>query len=178
MNTHSSLPPPEHSRLALRVTQVAGSALIISMLLLTVLSLLGVSAMRTTSMQERMAGNLKDRASAFQAAEAGLRAGEAWVTSNTGSLAGTQSTILTAWEPTNPLDPCLTLAPPHTQTVANFSVDLACDPRFHAAGPRRIRVNPGALPAEWRFIYPVTAHGVGGQDTSVVVVQSMFEVLK
>jgi type IV pilus assembly protein PilX len=53
-----------------------GAALIVSLIFLLVLTLLGVGAMRTTNMQERMAGNLRDSNLAFQAAESALREGE------------------------------------------------------------------------------------------------------
>ncbi|WP_458576304.1 pilus assembly PilX family protein [Aliamphritea spongicola] len=39
------------------------------------LSLIGVSAMQGTTIQEKMAGNLRDQISAFNAAEAALREG-------------------------------------------------------------------------------------------------------
>jgi type IV pilus assembly protein PilX len=56
--------------------QQAGSVLIVSLVILLVLTLLGLSGMSNTVMQERMAGNMQESMSAFQAAEAGLRAGE------------------------------------------------------------------------------------------------------
>lgn len=51
-----------------------GAVLITGLLVLTVMTLLGLSSMRGVILQERMAGNLKEQASAFQAAEAGLQA--------------------------------------------------------------------------------------------------------
>ncbi|MBN1008036.1 pilus assembly PilX family protein [Amphritea pacifica] len=54
-----------------------GAVLIIALIFLLVLSFIGVSSMQGTTMQEKMSGNLRDRNSAFNAAEAGLREGEA-----------------------------------------------------------------------------------------------------
>lgn len=54
-----------------------GIALAVALVFLLLLSLLGVSAMQTSTLQERMAGNERDRGVAFEAAEAGLRVGEA-----------------------------------------------------------------------------------------------------
>lgn len=54
-----------------------GSVLIVALVILLVLTLLGVSGMNTTVLQERMVGNLQEGLSGFQAAEAGLRYGEA-----------------------------------------------------------------------------------------------------
>jgi type IV pilus assembly protein PilX len=56
-----------------------GAVLVVSLLLLLVMTLLGLTAMQMTRMEERMAGNLSDRNLAFQGAEAGLRDAEDWV---------------------------------------------------------------------------------------------------
>lgn len=59
-----------------------GAVLITGLILLLLLTLLGVTAMQGTTLQERMAGNLEQQDLAFQAAEAGLRAGENYVETN------------------------------------------------------------------------------------------------
>jgi type IV pilus assembly protein PilX len=56
-----------------------GSALIVSLIMLLLITLVAVAGMQTTIMQERMSANLYDRDLAFQAAEAALREGEALV---------------------------------------------------------------------------------------------------
>ena len=55
-----------------------GVVLIVSLIFLLVLTLIGVTASQSTILQERMAGNVKDRNMALQASEAALRAGETW----------------------------------------------------------------------------------------------------
>jgi type IV pilus assembly protein PilX len=55
----------------------SGTALIVSLLLLLVLTVLGVVMMTTSRMQEKMAGNTRDLNMALQGAESGLRYGEA-----------------------------------------------------------------------------------------------------
>ena len=49
-----------------------GAVLIVSLLFLVVLTMLGVTAMTSTTFEERMAGNARDAAVAHQAAEAAL----------------------------------------------------------------------------------------------------------
>jgi len=61
-------------------TRQYGMVLITSLLILLVLTLLGLASIQNTSMEERMAGNLRAENVAFQAAEAALRAGEACMT--------------------------------------------------------------------------------------------------
>jgi len=56
-----------------------GSALIVSLVLLLVLTVLSITAMQGTTMQERMAGNFRETNAAFQAAEAALRVGEQYL---------------------------------------------------------------------------------------------------
>lgn len=53
-----------------------GAALVISLLLLLVMTLLGLGASQSTRLQERMAGNQRDQEVALQAAEAALRGAE------------------------------------------------------------------------------------------------------
>ncbi len=60
----------------------SGTALIVSLLLLLVLTVLGVVMMQTSRMQERMSGNTRDLNMALQGAESGLRYGEAVLAAN------------------------------------------------------------------------------------------------
>lgn len=53
-----------------------GAALIIGLVLLLVMTLLGITSMQSTTVQERMAGNLRQQDLAFQASEAALREGQ------------------------------------------------------------------------------------------------------
>jgi type IV pilus assembly protein PilX len=55
----------------------SGAVLVVSLIMLLLLTLIGVTAMQSTSLEEKMAGNMRDRSIAFQAAEAALRQGEA-----------------------------------------------------------------------------------------------------
>jgi Tfp pilus assembly protein PilX len=52
-----------------------GAALITGLIFMVVLTLLTLSAIKTTALDERMAGNARDRDVAFEGAEAGLRDG-------------------------------------------------------------------------------------------------------
>lgn len=56
-----------------------GMVLITSLIILLALTLLGLASIQNTSMEERMAGNLRSENVALQAAEAALRAGEQWL---------------------------------------------------------------------------------------------------
>jgi type IV pilus assembly protein PilX len=67
MNKHMTL----HARRAQR-----GAILIAVLAILVALTILGLAGMRSTTLEERMAGNFMEKYLAFQAAEAALRMGE------------------------------------------------------------------------------------------------------
>lgn len=52
----------------------SGAALVVALIILLVLTLLGVSAMNTTSLEEKMAANSQEFNRAFQAADSGVAA--------------------------------------------------------------------------------------------------------
>ena len=60
-----------------------GAILVISLILLLVMTMIAISAMRSTTLEERMGGNTRNQETAFQAAEAVLRAGEATIQGTT-----------------------------------------------------------------------------------------------
>ncbi len=56
-----------------------GAVLIVGLLLLLVMTIIGVTSMQTTLLEEKMAGNVRDQDLALQAAESALRDAEAWL---------------------------------------------------------------------------------------------------
>jgi type IV pilus assembly protein PilX len=56
-----------------------GAALVISLILLLILTVIGMSAIQTTTTEERMAGNMRDTQIAFQSAEAVMRDAEQFI---------------------------------------------------------------------------------------------------
>lgn len=59
-----------------RSTHERGMILIVAMVMVLLMTIIGLAAIRGSGLQERMAGNVRDLQMRFQAAEAGLRAGE------------------------------------------------------------------------------------------------------
>ena len=56
-----------------------GAVLVVSLLILLVMTIISVTAMQSTVMEEKMAGNSKELNMAFHAAEAAAREGETWL---------------------------------------------------------------------------------------------------
>lgn len=59
--------------------QQRGTILVISLIMLLLMTIIGLASMRGTVLEERMAGNWRDRNIAFQAAELALRDAEDWL---------------------------------------------------------------------------------------------------
>lgn len=62
----------------------AGSALIISLVFLLILTILGVTAVTTSTLQQRMAGNLRDQSLAATAGDSAMRHADATIKTATG----------------------------------------------------------------------------------------------
>ena len=70
---HCSSPPPSGGGPRYAGANERGAALVISLVLLAVMTLFGISMVNTTLLEERMASNQRDTDIAFQATEAALR---------------------------------------------------------------------------------------------------------
>lgn len=139
-----------------------GSALIVSLVMLLLMTLVGVASMQGTILQEKMSGNLRDRELAFDASETALRAGENW---SLGNVAAALTTALLTppedWDGTG-----------NSGTVNDLDAQLAADPVFHVAWQGDV-CPPGAdFRTPCRDILAVTARGQGGSDTTTVILQS------
>lgn len=160
----------------------SGIALITGLIFMVILTLLALAAMRTTTLEERMSGNARDRDMAFQSAESALRAGEQIVTGATlpAFAAGTAYTpriasgsLITYWQNTHPWKDS-------TNSV------VAWQPTGTSAAPRYVIEEMGATAAgsggglgvgalSDSGVYRVTAHGVGSSADTVVILQAVYQ---
>ena len=62
-----------------KLSKQSGVVLVVSLFMLLLLSLIGLSGMQSTMLEEKMASNSRDQNIAFQAAEAALREGELFI---------------------------------------------------------------------------------------------------
>lgn len=119
-----------------------GIALVVALILLAVITLIGLLAIRSTTLQQRMTANFYDREIAFQSAEAGLQAAETALQDNTAVIArdcGQASVTCYA----NPfVDPNLPAGSIQTVPTGTSSVDFT--PGTNAAGqPQYVIENMG-----------------------------------
>jgi type IV pilus assembly protein PilX len=184
MFKHSSLklPPPRTQR---------GAILVTSLLLLLVLTVLGITMMKMTNMQERMAGNTRDISLALQAAEAALRDGERVVSPfevpdpRVASLLPTGGLGCDICQPgALPLDIANPGAFDWAANAMEYGVSgtqefdmLAEDPQFKITEIAFVEdsfLNGQDYFEDGRSFYQVTAHSSGATGLANVVLQSTY----
>jgi len=150
----------------------SGVVLVISLVMLLLLTLIGLTGMQTTTLEEKMAGNSKDRNIAFQAAESTLLEAEGVIltkpayNNNNGlldSAAEPDFFLPATWSGTN-----------SAQTTSNMknSLDLLEEPRYVIKKLTVIPAN-GANPE--KTIFRITARAVGRSLGSQVILQEIYE---
>ncbi len=165
-----------------------GVALFISLVLLLVLTIIGVSAVQTTSLETRMARNEHDSLLAFQAAESALRDAEAFLNGVNNTDGFTPGGAGGLWEAaqsgqTERWDQAGVWASGGS-VVAPTDVDgeVAAPPRYLIE--HLITVSRGENPYQIETDYPapsdriamfrITALGVGGSANAQVLLQTTF----
>ncbi|TCO76316.1 pilus assembly PilX family protein [Chromatocurvus halotolerans] len=162
------------------VRRQSGIVLPVVMILMVILGVLAVSGMDDTAMQERMAGNLRDREVAFQAAESALHMGEGWIQANRSEVEGNleiSGAEAASWDWGG-----LPGRPSRSGVRAGLygeddRIQLHDDPLFYVGPPQLLRVNPGETPPRFRQIFPVISHAYGATESMIVILRSTFEPL-
>lgn len=166
-----------------------GVALIMALVFLIILTIMGLAAMGTTSLEEKMAGNAKDRNLAFQAAETGLLAGETWINAQINKPAfpdNANGMYLpnTCTTPTKPVWDCPTLDWSGNSNLVVYSggglTKVNTQPKYIIEDLGEVpevggsKVLPGAYKGKGNTVVRVTARGTGGTDAAQVMVQSTY----
>ena len=154
--------PMKQPRTAHRRQQ--GVVLIVALIMLVLITLISLTTIRSTTMDERMAGNARDRDRAFQAAEAAVQACLSQIKTGTGFLfpvldpvtSGTQNWDVDA----NWTDP--TVKNTKSYAVAMSDAGLAENPRCMV---EKLNATGG---------YRVTGRAVGGSVDSIVMLQATY----
>ena len=188
-----------HSNTKFRNSTQHGFVLIVALLLLLVLTILGLAAAQSTSLEERMAGNSRDQDLAFQAAEAGLRAAETCLNANpavcSGFVGDTNGKYL--FTPGNPPPPSDNTTPlwevadiwdtPSDvlgfSQVSSFPVSaVAAQPEILIEQMPPVSAPGGNLGAQSYGggspsiqYYRITVLGTGGSSSATVMLQSMYQ---
>lgn len=163
-----------------------GAILVVSLLLLLVMTLLGLTAMQVTRMEERMAGNARDIDLAFQSAEAGLRDAEDRIRLMATEPAACSAAPCGVWQRTAPAIPTNLRNQAKAWWVANGQeygtagaqdiTDVTQDPltvtQELAWVPDSLTVGHGQ--PDGRDFYRITAHSFGGTETARAVLETTY----
>lgn len=171
-----------------------GVVLFMSLVILLILTILGLSSVQTTSLQERMSRNARDSNLAFQAAESALRDGEDRLETLTslsefddgttghfyendpGEVPNWKDAAEVDWSPSS--DSCTGCIPAETAIggiatqpkyiVEHVKTVISDDDRLNL---NNIGVDTGSGKTQ---VFRVTAFGVGGTDSARVMLQSTY----
>ncbi|MCU7915459.1 MAG: pilus assembly protein [Candidatus Thiodiazotropha sp. (ex Gloverina cf. vestifex)] len=129
--THLNGNPLKSMKNSVKKTQ-NGAVMIVALMLLLVMTVLAVSGIGNSSLEQRMAGNYYHAATSFQAAEYGLRVAEGWLIN--------QVDITSPWETwfqtnasNNGLYTTQDLASPNTTEVCQGGINCRFDPNDESA---------------------------------------------
>ena len=149
-----------------------GMVLVISLILLLIMTLLAIASMQDSTLQERMAGNAHDQQSAFQSAEAALRAGERYL----------QGSVIGPFNNTNGLYDS-SLAPLDWRNAASWIADTSITQTVQSpqyliellpADAQESETLEAAVTVPDTRLYRITARGFGLTTDSVVTLQSIY----
>jgi len=172
---------------ALYKNKQSGAVLFISLILLLIMTILGVTGMQTTILEEKMAGNFRNTNQAFQSAEAALRDSEAWLNSQASEPAETSTGANNIWT-LNAMDPDSSnnkawwnerdsawwnsngVSYGTTLSGINTPPRTIIEYKTHLADT--LLQGTGNAPAGLTF-YQITSRGTGGDDQAKVLLQSI-----
>ncbi|MEQ1530660.1 MAG: PilX N-terminal domain-containing pilus assembly protein [Methylococcales bacterium] len=156
------------------VKQQSGVVLIVSLIMLLLLTLIGVSATQSTGLEEKMAGNFRNKDLAFQAAESALRVAEASLVPTPPAQAdfnGTNGLYASDASPAVTSD-AFWADTDNSRDSGITSLNVASSPRYIIQ-----RMNCVVSPpcTTYGYMYRITAWATGGTANAVVILESNFQ---
>lgn len=167
-----------------------GVALFLALVVLLIITILGVSGLQTTTLEERMAANARDQDMAFQAAEAALLDAEIFLQNavlggfdNSAGLYDLNAANRPIWRGDNQQvgNGAITYSVnrPGTGAQAGAISGVAAQPQYIIEQYPPLIPPGGSLEAgtaadDLEF-YRVTARGFGGRANTVVVLQTSYQ---
>lgn len=159
-----------------------GISLIFSLIILLVITLIGVSAIQSSQVEEKMASNMYDHERSFQAAEAALREGETWVSGLTSEPAvvascGTNNCVRAHSPDLYAEDKDATWWQANSKPYAGSSLaQVKTAPRYFVEFSRFVHdsIAKGHGATSGISYYRVIARGTGSTDDAVTILETTF----
>lgn len=166
-------------------TNQSGVVLVISLIMLLLLTIIGVTGMQVTGLEEKMAGNMKNSNTAFQSTETALRERELWLQINKPNQSNINSTTL--WQLSGP-DSDSTDSTPWWQEknaawwISNATISTSVPVEVNTApysivehkhfNLDSLNIGTASIPSG-RHYYQITSRGTGGNDQAQILLQSI-----
>ncbi len=167
-----------------------GIALVLALVFLLLLTLIGITALNTTSLEEKMASNVKDRNLAFQAAESALSLGENWIytqigkpvfPNNNNGLYVPSTTTTPNWDSVSWSGTGVVTYPNTPGSTGSGTLGkVNTQPKYIIEDMGEQQESGGSLVVSSNYkskgvtVLRVTARGTGGTDAAVVMLQSTY----
>ncbi len=166
-------------------TQQSGAVLIVSLIMLLLLTIIATTGVQSTTLEEKMAGNMRDKDLAFQMAESAINAAEAsllpvppavaptFVAAGTGGFYSSASTI-----PTHAailLDTFWTGNPVVSYSATAYGNGIA-NPKYIIQDLGMADCPGAAVGTLGCHNYRITARATGSSSNTVVMLQTVFSV--
>lgn len=168
----------------------AGAVLIVALVMVLLMTIVGVSAIKGSNLQELMAGNVRDKQISFQAAEASLRAAETAVNGiNPPNIGGAaigfmeqldEGSVSSHWrndfvwfEGSNQFSVLTDMALEMTYEKPRYVVEKL-DVTYIPGSDGRAVDLLGVQNAPEIMIYRITGRGIGLTENSITYLQSLY----
>lgn len=160
--------------------QQLGAVLLMCLIFMLLMTIISASALQSTILQERMAGNARDSNSAFQAAEAALRQAERTLQGALGTFngsAGLYKVCSGAARECHPPD-WADRSASNWASLTDLGGNVSSQPNYYIEELPDIAKQTVALDADQPTvvikIYRITARGFGVSDNSMVVLRAIY----
>ena len=161
----------------------SGMVIIVGLIFLMILTLIGISAMNSTALSEKLTQNLRDSTAAFGAAEASMSDGEAWlqaqvaaptaVTTCTSSPCNVWASNTLGTIYTQPTSWWLARAKTFSSTLYGVVAQPQYIIEFHSFVPYEL--SPDSFgKGQGYYYYRVNARGTGATSNAQVNLQSIY----
>lgn len=164
----------------------SGVVMVIALIALLLLSMIGTTAMRGSTMQEKIAGNLRDQEVAFQAAEAALRDAETFIENlttlalfdNSGGLYETDFApdVYTAWPgDARAYNSAAFMAKAPVASAPEYIIEIrgtvqeSVNSSINLSGGYGISSGAGEI-----YVFKIHARGTGTSGTSQVILRTNY----
>lgn len=169
----------------------SGFVLIASLLILVVLTIIAVAMFRNFGLQEKMAGNLREKTRAFELAQSTLKQAETWLKQNSSTGVACAAGQVQAATSPRICDLASPLADPNSLLLASTDGG-ATGIVYQPASPTLNITQSGGADTYWQApryyiqyigqaasghrLYRVTAGAYGGNQNAVAIVQSIYAI--